>query len=87
MFAGGNNSLLVCCTHHSTTSLLLPAQPVCNNWCTPAAVVAAECDQRECLGSLTCHMFGMTTAKTGDGKTQADMNVCLQSPQVGTLSQ
>jgi hypothetical protein len=27
-------------------------------------------------------MFGIKGAKTADGKTQADMNVCLQSPQV-----
>jgi len=28
-------------------------------------------------------MFGIKYTKTADGKTQADMNVCLQSPQVG----
>jgi hypothetical protein len=65
----------VCCCLHSQHA-------------TPRAalllLLAAECDQRECSGSLTCHMFGMRTAKTGDGKTQADMNVCLQSPQVGS---
>lgn len=77
-------SCCVCCHDAaSTAQLLLPNSTYGHrSSALPILRAAAECDQRECTGGRTCHMFGIKGAKTADGKTQADMNVCLQSPQV-----
>jgi hypothetical protein len=82
-------------THGHVTELAvhmirLPCAPRCPPVATTlllCCLFCADCDQRECAGGLTCHMFGMKIAtKAGNGKTHADLDVCLQTPAVSLLA-